>query len=170
MGLAPAAHGGNRTGRVFTGDESGNWLFRALHEAGLASQPESVSINDGLELRNAFITAAVHCAPPANKPTREEFENCRIWLLQTLEPVSRWRVIVALGRIAYEQTLAALKQSGVPTTGVRRSDFAHRRVLVLPDGRHIVCAYHPSQQNTFTGKLTRQMLLDVFLKARDLSE
>ena len=168
VGLAPAAHGANRTGRMFTGDESGNWLFRALHEAGFASQPESTGADDGLRLQDALITAAVHCAPPANKPSRDEFENCRAWLVRTLGICSRWKVAVVLGRIAFQETLKALDESG-PSCGIRQSAFAHGAELPLPDGRFIVCSYHPSQQNTFTRRLTREMLLGVFLRAAELA-
>ena len=168
VGLAPAAHGANRTGRMFTGDESGNWLFRALHEAGFASQPDSTGADDGLRLKDALITAAVHCAPPANKPSRDEFENCRAWLVRTLGICSRWKVTVVLGRIAFQETLKALDESGL-RCGIRQSAFAHGAELPLPDGRFIVCSYHPSQQNTFTRRLTREMLLGVFLRAAELA-
>ena len=169
VGLAPAAHGANRTGRMFTGDESGNWLFRALHDVGLANQPDSAYREDGLQLRHTFITAGAHCAPPGNKPTREELENCRPWLVDTFNIVSGWRVIVALGRIGFEQALVALKALGIPYT-IKRSQFAHGAALALPDGRWIVCSYHPSQQNTFTGRLTREMLGSVFESAKALAE
>ncbi|MDW8322359.1 MAG: uracil-DNA glycosylase, partial [Armatimonadota bacterium] len=169
VGLAPAAHGGNRTGRIFTGDESGNWLFRALYEVGLASHPESVHREDGMELRNALITAVCHCAPPANKPNREELQNCQHWMRATIRCVHGWKVIVALGRIAFEWTLRALKDVGVEHT-IRASSFAHGAEFALPDGRWIVCSYHPSQQNTFTRKLTREMLRDVLERAIRLAE
>ncbi|GBC97153.1 hypothetical protein HRbin16_02973 [bacterium HR16] len=167
VGLAPAAHGGNRTGRIFTGDESGNWLFRALYEVGLTNQPESVHRDDGLEVRNALITAVCHCAPPANKPTREELQNCQHWMKATLRCVDEWKVIVALGRIAFEWTLRALKEIGVEHS-VKGSAFAHGAEFALNDGRWILCSYHPSQQNTFTGKLTREMLRAVFERAVQL--
>lgn len=164
VGLAPAAHGGNRTGRIFTGDESGNWLFRALYEVGLANQPHSTHCEDGLALRNALITAVCHCAPPANKPTREELENCQHWLKATLRCAHDWKVIVALGRTAFEWTLRALHALGVEHS-VKASQFAHGAEFPLPQGRYLLCSYHPSQQNTFTGKLTREMLLEVFQRA-----
>lgn len=168
VGLAPAAHGGNRTGRIFTGDESGNWLFRALHEVGLAKQAESLHREDGQELYHTLITATAHCAPPANKPTREELTNCLHWLKATLRCVDGWRVIVALGRVAFEWSLKALEGIGVEHS-IRASSFAHGVELSLPGGRWVVCSYHPSQQNTFTGKLTREMLNGVFVRAVHLA-
>jgi len=169
VGLAPAAHGGNRTGRIFTGDESGNWLFRTLYEVGLANQAESAHRDDGLNLRNTLVTAVCHCAPPANKPTHEELHHCQHWMKATLRCVSDWKVIVALGKIAFEWTLRALKDMGVEHT-IRASWFAHGAEFALPDGRWIVCSYHPSQQNTFTGRLTREMLRAVFERAVQLAE
>jgi uracil-DNA glycosylase family 4 len=167
VGLAPAAHGGNRTGRVFTGDESGNWLYAALHRAGLASQPTSVRRDDGLVLHDAFITAVARCAPPANKPTREEIAACRQHLLGELDALVRLRVVVVLGRIAHDGFLAALRARGdeVPRPAPR---FGHGAEHRLPSGLALVCSYHPSQQNTFTGKLTRPMLDAVFTRARAL--
>lgn len=167
VGLAPAAHGGNRTGRIFTGDESGNWLFRALYEVGLTNQPGSVHRDDGLEVHNALITAVCHCAPPANKPAREELQNCQHWMKATLRCVDEWKVIVALGRVAFEWTLRALKEIGVEHS-VRAASFAHGAEFALNDGRWILCSYHPSQQNTFTGKLTPEMLRAVFERAVQL--
>lgn len=168
VGLAPAAHGGNRTGRIFTGDESGNWLFRALYEVGLAKQPESLHREDGQALYHTLITAAVHCAPPANKPTREELSNCLHWLTATLRCIDGWQVLVALGRVAFEWSLRALKGVGVEHD-IKASVFAHGKQLPLPGNRWLVCSYHPSQQNTFTGKLTREMLNDVFARAARLA-
>ena len=168
VGLAPAAHGGNRTGRIFTGDESGNWLFRSLYEVGFANQPDSLHREDGLQLRDTLITAVAHCAPPANKPTREELQHCQHWLKATLRCVSEWRVLVALGRVAFEWTLRALPEVGVPHD-IRASAFAHGAEFVLLGGRWILCSYHPSQQNTFTGKLTREMLHAVFERAKQLA-
>ena len=160
VGLAPAAHGGNRTGRVFTGDRSGDWLFRAMWRAGLANQPESVSRDDGLRLVDAYIAAVVRCAPPANKPTVEERDRCRPYLARELELLHRVRVIVVLGAFAYENVAGLL--------GVRpRPRFGHG-VEVPVDGRTIVCCFHPSQQNTFTGKLTEPMLDAVFARAAAL--
>lgn len=167
VGLAPAAHGGNRTGRIFTGDESGNWLFRALYEVGLSNQPDSIHRDDGLALRRVLITAVVHCAPPANKPTREELQACQHWFKATLRCVDGWKVMVALGRVAFEWSLRALKEMGIEH-GVRASLFAHGAEFALPEGRWMLCSYHPSQQNTFTGKLTREMLRAVFERAVEL--
>lgn len=169
VGLAPAAHGGNRTGRIFTGDESGNWLFRALYDAGVAKQAESLHRDDGQELYRTLITAAAHCAPPANKPTREELHNCLHWLKSTLRCVDGWRVIVALGRVAFEWTLKALEGVGVEH-GVKVSSFSHGAEHLLPGNRWLLCSYHPSQQNTFTGRLTREMLLSVLQRACELAE
>ncbi len=161
VGLAPAAHGANRTGRMFTGDRSGEWLYRALHRAGFASQPTSVSIDDGLELRGAIITAPVKCAPPANKPTPVERDNCSHFLARELALVQP-TVLVALGGFAYQALCAHI--------GIRpRPKFGHGVEVPLSDGRTILCSYHVSQQNTFTGKLTEDMLDAVFTRARELA-
>ena len=160
VGLAPAAHGGNRTGRVFTGDRSGDWLFRSMWRAGLANQPESVTRDDGLHLIDAYIAAVVRCAPPANKPTVEERDRCRPYLARELALLPRVRVIVVLGAFAYENVATLL--------GVRpRPRFGHG-VEVPTGGRTILCCFHPSQQNTFTGKLTEAMLDAVFARAAAL--
>jgi uracil-DNA glycosylase family 4 len=160
VGLAPAAHGGNRTGRVFTGDRSGDWLFRSMWRAGLANQPESISRDDGLRLVDAYIAAVVRCAPPANKPTVGERDRCRPYLARELALLPRVRVIVVLGAFAYENVAALL--------AVRpRPRFGHG-VEVPAGGRTIVCCFHPSQQNTFTGKLTEAMLDAVFARAAAL--
>jgi uracil-DNA glycosylase len=169
VGLAPAAHGGNRTGRIFTGDQSGTWLFRALHEAGFASRPTSEHREDGLRLRDAYVTAAARCAPPANKPTPGEFAACRPYLLEELTHLSRVRVVVGLGRIGWTAYLQARRALGAPPP-LAPPTFGHNVATLFADGRVLIGSYHPSQQNTFTGKLTRQMLLDVFLKARRLLE
>jgi uracil-DNA glycosylase family 4 len=162
VGLAPGAHGANRTGRMFTGDRSGEFLYRSLHRAGFASQPESNSINDGLVLRDAWITASAHCAPPDNKPTPEELRNCRPWLAQEFKHFAHARVIVALGKIAFDTCLSVLKQGG---QNIKVSDyrFGHRMLHNLEPA--LLCSYHPSQQNTSTGRLTQQMLDDIFLDA-----
>jgi uracil-DNA glycosylase family 4 len=165
VGLAPAAHGGNRTGRIFTGDESGNWLYRALHAAGFASQPTSVARDDGLRLADAYVTAVARCAPPANRPTREEIARCRPFLVEELERLTGLHVVVVLGRVAHDGFLAALAARGVPVARPRPR-FAHGAVHALANGLVLVCSYHPSQQNTFTGKLTRSMLDAVFRRAR----
>ena len=172
VGLAPAAHGGNRTGRVFTGDRSGDFLFSSLYRTGFANQPESVRADDGLRLRDAYVAAAVRCAPPANKPTPTERDECMPYLVRELELLERVRVIVALGAFGYEATWSACRAAAPPdatpgTTPTRRPRFAHG--LEVPYGRvTIVCAFHPSQQNTFTRKLTAEMLDAVFSRARAL--
>ena len=167
VGLAPAAHGGNRTGRIFTGDESGNWLYGALFRAGFANQPTSVARDDGLRLRDAFVTAAGRCAPPANRPTREELATCRRYLLDELASLARLRVVLVLGKIAHDAFLAAERARGasVPRPAPR---FGHGAEHTLPSGLTLLCSYHPSQQNTFTGKLTRPMFDRVFRRARGL--
>ncbi len=158
LGLAPAAHGANRTGRVFTGDRSGDWLFRAMHRAGLANQPTSVSVDDGLTLHNAWVTAAVRCAPPGNKPTPQERDTCRPFLQRELALLTGVRVVVCLGAFGYE---VACGELGV----VRRPRFGHGVEVPLAAGRTLICSFHPSQQNTFTGKLTEPMLDAVFTRA-----
>lgn len=168
VGLAPAAHGGNRTGRSFTGDESGNWLFAALHRAGFANQPTSTARGDGLRLRDVYLTGAARCVPPDNKPNRTELDTCRRWLLDELRVLTGLRVVVVLGRIAHDAFLAAEAARGhaVPRP---RPAFAHGREHTLPSGPVLLCSYHPSQHNTFTGRLTRTMLDDVFARARVLA-
>lgn len=157
VGLAPAAHGGNRTGRVFTGDRSGDWVFAALYRAGLANQPTSVAIDDGLELRGAWVSAAVRCAPPANKPTPAERDRCEGFLVGELEALTQARVTVALGRFAYDVVTRL--------AGIRpRPAFGHG-VEVPTAGGTVVASYHPSQQNTFTGTLTEEMFDSVFARA-----
>ena len=165
VGLAPAAHGGNRTGRVFTGDESGNWLYAALHRAGFASQPTSVARDDGLRLHDAFVTAVARCAPPDNKPTPAEIATCRRHLVAELEALDRLRVVVVLGRVAHAGFLAAAREYGM-TVPRPVPAFAHGAEHRLSPEVTLVCSYHPSQQNTFTGRLTRAMLDDVFSRAR----
>jgi uracil-DNA glycosylase family 4 len=159
VGLAPAAHGGNRTGRIFTGDRSGDWLFRALHKAGFANQAESVSRDDGLKLRDCYITAGVRCAPPDNKPLPVERDNCRPYLQKDLELLTRAHVLVCLGGLAWEMAYAAL--------GEKRGKFAHGAEARA--GKYtLLGSYHPSQQNTFTGRLTEPMLDAVFARAKEL--
>jgi uracil-DNA glycosylase len=162
VGLAPAAHGGNRTGRIFTGDRSGDWLFGALHRAGFANQPTSVHRHDGLKLEAAYISACVRCAPPANKPTPRERDTCLPYLRRELELLNNVKVIVCLGKFAYDgvASLLALK---------RRPPFGHGVEVIDPQGRLVVCSFHPSQQNTFTGKLTVPMFDAIFQRARALT-
>jgi uracil-DNA glycosylase family 4 len=163
VGLAPAAHGANRTGRIFTGDRSGDWLYRALHRAGFASQPTSVSRDDGLELTDAWISCAVRCAPPGNKPLPEEFERCAPFLERELAILGTARVYVALGGIGLRALWAALHAGGKRPALPR---FGHGARAELGDGRLLLMSYHPSQQNTFTGRLTEPMLDSVFAEAK----
>lgn len=166
LGLAPAAHGGNRTGRMFTGDRSGDFLYRALYETGFASQPTSVSRDDGLTLRDAYVTAAVRCAPPDNKPLPVEIKNCRPYLERELELLKKIRVVVALGRLAFDVYLSILRDRGVIRSRAA-FPFGHNVPHETgPDEPLLISSYHPSQQNTSTGKLTETMLKDVFLRAR----
>jgi uracil-DNA glycosylase family 4 len=166
VGLAPAAHGGNRTGRIFTGDRSGDWLYGALYAAGFSNRPESRAPNDGLKLNDCYITAAVRCAPPDNKPSGIEFERCRPYLMEELKLLKNIRVVIALGKIAFDSFLAAYQKSGglMPKP---RPLFSHGASIVLPNRVTLLCSYHPSQQNTFTGKLTRPMFDNVFRKAKE---
>ena len=151
VGLAPAAHGANRTGRMFTGDRSGEWLYGAMYRAGLASQPTSTSRDDGLRLIDAYLSAAVRCAPPANKPTIDERDACEPYLRRELALLADARVFVALGAFAYQALCRAFAVKPRPK-------FGHGVEVGLADGRTLLCSFHPSQQNTFTGKLTREML------------
>jgi uracil-DNA glycosylase family 4 len=162
VGLAPAAHGGNRTGRIFTGDRSGDWLFAALHRCGLANQPRSTHRDDGLRLAGAYIAAAVKCAPPANKPAPAERDTCLGYLVREMDALAQLRVIVALGAFAWD---AALRAHAARGAAVRpRPRFGHGAEAALGDLMLLGC-YHPSQQNTFTGKLTEAMLDEVFMRA-----
>jgi uracil-DNA glycosylase family 4 len=166
LGLAPAAHGGNRTGRIFTGDRSGDWLFAALWRAGFANQPQSVSRDDGLRLSGCYVTAAVRCAPPANRPTTTERDNCMPYLVRELELLPM-RVIVCLGSFAWDVALRALAARGrvLPRP---RPRFGHGATAEVGELQILGC-YHPSQQNTFTGKLTETMMDEVFARARELA-
>lgn len=167
VGLAPAAHGGNRTGRMFTGDRSGEFLFRALHAAGFANRPDSSSRDDGLRLRECYITAAVRCAPPANKPTAEEFDACRPFLVREILLLERVRVVVALGRVGFDAFLTAWTEAGrEPPAGPPR--FSHGAEVGLPGGVTLLVSYHPSQRNTQTGLLTAAMFSRIFRRARRL--
>ncbi len=167
LGLAPAAHGGNRTGRVFTGDRSGDWLFAALHRAGLAELPTSVHSGDGQRLTGARIVAAVRCAPPANRPTTTERDTCAPWLAAELALLPNARVVLCLGGFAWDAALRQLAAAGAPVPRPRPG-FGHGAVATV-GGLALLGSYHPSQQNTFTGKLTVQMLDDVFATARELA-
>ena len=162
VGLAPAAHGANRTGRVFTGDRSGDFLFAALHRVGLANQPEAVGLDDGLSLTDVFVTAPVKCAPPANKPTPDERAACRPFFQREVAALERVAVVVVLGQIGYVATAAEFGLTPRPK-------FGHGVEARLPDGRTILCAYHVSQQNTFTGRLTEPMFDAVLVRAMELA-
>ncbi len=166
LGLAPAAHGANRTGRMFTGDRSGGFLYRALYEAGFANQPGSIHAGDGLKLRGCYITAALRCAPPGNKPRPSELRNCQPYLEKELELLKRVRAVLALGRVAFETYLRVLRRRGgfPPPSSFR---FAHGASYALPGGLpRLFASYHPSQQNTQTGKLTPEMMRKVFKDIR----
>jgi uracil-DNA glycosylase family 4 len=167
LGLAPAAHGGNRTGRVFTGDRSGDWLFASMWRCGLANQPQSVSRDDGLALHGAYVTASVRCAPPANRPLPAERDNCFPYLVRELELLRDLRAIVCLGGFAWEGALRARAALGEPVPRPRPR-FAHGAELLSPGRLQLLGCYHPSQQNTFTGRLTEPMLDAIFLRAREL--
>jgi uracil-DNA glycosylase family 4 len=162
LGLAPGAHGANRTGRMFTGDRSGDFLYRSLYAAGFASQPTSESAHDGLELRDAWMTASGHCAPPDNKPTPEELRNCRPFLFRELDLLTNIRVVVVLGKTAFDTYLSVLKSRDRIK---RLSDFHFGHDVLHPLDPYLLCSYHPSQQNTSTGKLTQKMLDEVFQRA-----
>src|SRR5271157_2572612 len=168
LGLAPGAHGSNRTGRMFTGDGSGDFLFPVLHEAGFASQSKAVSRDDGMKLTGLWISAVVRCAPPGNKPTPEELRNCAPWLDLEMKLLTELRVVVCLGRIAFDGLLAHESRLGrlQKRTGFV---FAHGAEYELPGGLIVIASYHPSLQNTNTGKLTRPMLLNIFKRARKLA-
>lgn len=163
VGLAPAAHGGTRTGRVFTGDRSGDWLYRALHRFGFANQPCSTERNDGLELSDCYITAVLHCAPPLNKPRPEEVANCKPYLVRELELMTEVRVVVALGKIAFDNVWTLISEPRQ-----KRPLFQHGSEVELASGRTLIASYHPSQQNTFTGKLTEPMFDRIFARARQI--
>ena len=167
VGLAPAAHGGNRTGRMFTGDRSGDWLYRALHKSGFASQPTSVSSKDGLRLRNCYITATCRCAPPANKLLPKEILNCRPFLLRELEQLKHLRVVIGLGKVGFDSAVKCFEELGWSILN-RRPAFGHGVEYRLTDTVTLLGSYHPSQQNTFTGKLTEPMFDRVFGRARTI--
>jgi len=169
LGLAPGAHGSNRTGRPFTGDASGNFMYPVLYETGFANQPTAVSREDGLVLTNLYITAAARCAPPQNKPLPQELANCASYLERELAGLKRLRVIVALGRIGFDSYLKYLKHRGqLPSR--RQYVFQHGAKYDMPDGRVLLASYHPSNQNTQTGKLTRPMFLCIFKEAARIAD
>lgn len=161
LGLAPAAHGANRTGRIFTGDRSGDWLYRAMHRAGFANQPTSIHRGDGLKLKRAWVTSAVKCAPPDNKPLPSERDACRGFLRREIEALTKLKVVVCLGAFAYE---AACAEFGVKP----RPKFGHGVEVVSPSGVVLVCSFHPSQQNTFTGRLTEPMFDAIFTQVQKI--
>ena len=168
VGLAPAAQGGNRTGRMFTGDRSGEWLFNALYEFGFANQPNSLRRDDGFKLSDCYITATIRCAPPQNKPLPEEIENCRPYLLKELDLLEKIKVVVPLGQIAFTQTLRSLRLKGYDVPSL---SFGHGRVYSISKKKQLrtitlITTYHPSQQNTQTGKLTRSMFHQIFEMVR----
>jgi len=169
LGLAPGAHGSNRTGRPFTGDGSGDFLYPILHETGFASQPKATSREDGMKLNGLWITAVARCAPPGNKPTPAELRSCAPWLDQEIELLTNLRVVVCLGRIAFDGLLAHLIRTGKLKTRAGFT-FAHGAEYKLPGGLMAIASYHPSLQNTNTGKLTRAMLVKIFRRARKLAE
>ena len=169
MGLAPGAHGSNRTGRPFTGDSSGNFMYPVLYETGFANQKTATRRDDGLALKDLYITAAARCAPPDNKPLPQELANCAAFLDRELEGLNNLKVIVALGRIGFDAYLNYLKRRGMP---VRRVEFQfqHGAKYAMPDGRTLLASYHPSNQNTQTGKLTRGMFLQIFKEAARIAD
>ena len=169
LGLAPGAHGSNRTGRPFTGDGSGDFLFPTLYDAGYASQPKATSREDGMRLNDLWITAVARCAPPDNKPTTEELRNCAPWLDEEMRLLVHLRVVVCLGHIAFDGLLNWAQRGGIRAPR-REFVFAHGREFMLPNGLRVIASYHPSLQNTNTGRLTRGMFLGVFTRARLLAE
>ncbi len=167
IGLAPAAHGGNRTGRAFTGDRSGAWLFDALHDYGFANQATSEHRHDGLQLHDCYITQVLHCAPPGNKPTRQEIDHCQPYLLNELQLLTNMQVLLPLGKVAFDAAIHACQRLDLqPPTPQPR--FGHGLQHQLPNGLTLLSSYHPSQQNTQTGRLTRPMFHQVFATARSL--
>jgi uracil-DNA glycosylase len=167
VGLAPAPHGGNRTGRVFTGDRSAEFLVKALFKAGYANQPESTEVNDGLELQGLYVTAAVKCVPPNNKPTAEEISNCSRFLTSELRMLSNVEVILCLGRVAYQSTMTLLKENNLFRSKIPK--FEHGLELDLVDGRSVIASYHPSPRNTQTGTLTSKMFDSLLLRVKRLA-
>jgi uracil-DNA glycosylase family 4 len=169
LGLAPGAHGSNRTGRPFTGDASGNFMYPVLHETGFANQPTAIRRDDGLELKDLYITAAARCAPPDNKPLPQELANCAPYLERELDGLSKVKLVVALGKIAFDAYLNFLKRRGLLKTRAGYV-FQHGARYTMPDGKILLASYHPSNQNTQTGKLTRQMFVGIFEEAARLAD
>ena len=169
LGLAPGAHGSNRTGRPFTGDASGKFMYPILYEAGFSNQPNATDRKDGLELRDLYITAAVRCAPPDNKPLPQELSNCAPYLEREIDGLKNVRVVVALGRIGFEAYLNYLKRRGL-LVSKNPYAFRHAASYQMPDGKILLASYHPSNQNTQTGKLTREMFAGIFAEARRLAD
>ncbi len=169
VGLAPAAHGANRTGRMFTGDRSGEWLYGTLHKFDLSNSAVSTSADDGLTLKDCYVTAVIRCAPPANKPTKNEILNCNQYLLDELTIFHNLRVIVALGRIAFDSTIDSVGKLGMKHFD-RHPQFAHGTELKINDELTLIASYHPSQQNTFTKRLTKPMFESIFRRAKSLIE
>lgn len=167
VGLAPAAHGGNRTGRMFTGDKSGDWLYGALYRNGFANHPNSLKINDGLTIQNIYITAAVHCAPPDNHPNKEEFEACRSYLIEELAILKQLRVVLALGKIAFDSYLTAIQALGTKIPSPRPK-FIHGAQYRLSNEICLFASYHPSQRNTQTGRLTLPMFDSIFQSLKEM--
>ena len=169
LGLAPGAHGSNRTGRPFTGDASGKFMYPVLYETGFANQPEAMHRGDGLKLRDMYITAAARCAPPDNKPLPQELANCSRYLDREMEGLKRLKVVVALGKIAFDAHLNFLKRRG-QLTGRGGHEFRHGARYQTPDGKMLLASYHPSNQNTQTGKLTRAMFVRIFKEAAGMAD
>lgn len=169
MGLAPGAHGSNRTGRPFTGDASGNFMYPILYEAGFASQPMATDRNDGMKLTDLYITAAVRCAPPDNKPLPQELAHCSTFLDREIAGLGKVKIVVALGKIGFDAYLNYVKRRGLLATR-KAFVFRHAASYQLPDGKILLASYHPSNQNTQTGKLTREMFSGIFRRARELAE
>ena len=165
VGLAPGAHGANRTGRMFTGDRSGEWLYRAMHRAGFGNQEAATDANDGLNLIDAAVTNVCHCAPPDNRPSNDEIENCRFWLDDLLE-LGKHKVFIAFGQVGWRGLWIALREKGWSSGAIPK--FSHGAEIKIEDGKRIIGSYHPSQQNTFTGRLTEEMLEKIFFRAKDL--
>ena len=169
LGLAPGAHGSNRTGRPFTGDSSGNFMYPVLHETGFANQPTATDLKDGLTLQDAYITAAARCAPPDNKPLPQELSSCAPFLDRELDGLKNLKVVVALGKIGFDAYLNYLKRRGAISTKAPYV-FAHAAHYRMPSGKILLASYHPSNQNTNTGKLNRQMFVEIFREAKRLAD